>query len=438
MKSPSLKGRIMLGLTLSFAAGAGVLALSLYDLRDQLRRVTVKIQAQEIARDFTMQSDPASLPRTHAGGELSYTLYSPSGEVMWFSENLKSPRRLRPGPDPQGFQFFQRPIYSGRVINVAAPLADGATLVVAKRDEWERQAIGELLQAKLLQSLVLLLPVGLIALWLIYLVMRWTLKPVQEAALLMQNMADDKAQTVPTAALPTELLPLAHAVNGSLEKLAQSLANEKKLVADAAHELRTPLTVLDLRLQKARAEATMDWNAIGNDLGYLRQVTDQLLLLARQDQDAVAGQARLDAPVTHLTRVAREVIAGMHTLFEGEARSIHVELIDAVHCPGDESLIRTAISNVLENALYHGKGAVTVAMTRTESAVHLTIADEGPGVPPQRQEAMFVRFNKGVPNSRGAGLGLAISRKILRNLEGDVRFLDGPCAAVELCFKASP
>lgn len=437
MAVSSLKGRVLAGLALSFVAGVGALSLALFDTRDQLRRATVRIQAHEIAKGFTMQSDRASLPTTYAGGELSYTLYSPTGQLVWFSENLKSPRRLRLPPADDGFDFFNWPIYSGKVVNVAAPLSDGATLMVAKRDELERQAIGDLLHTKLLQSLVLLLPVGLLALLLIYQVMRWTLKPVQAAAHLVQNIPVGKTAPIPTHALPSELLPLAHAVNGSLEKLTQSLANEKRLVADAAHELRTPLTVLDLRLQKARTEVTPDWEGIERDLRYLRQVTEQLLLLARQDQNSGTGEAAPTSATTHLTRMVREIVAAMHPLFESHGRAIEVDLIESVQCTGSDFLLHTAVRNVLENAFFHGQGTVSVRMGRNSDAIQLTVTDEGPGVPVDRQEAMFVRFNKGSPNSRGAGLGLAITRQILRNVGGNVRFLRGSTCVVELCLKSA-
>lgn len=438
MKNTSLERRVLTGLVLAFAAGAGALSLSLYDTRDQLRRVALAIQAREIAEGFTMRSDPASLPASHAGGELSYTLYSPQGQVLWFSDNLESPRRLRLSPADGNLPLFGLPIYSGQVINVAAPLADGATLMVAKRDVLERQAIGDLLQAKLRQSLVMLVPVGLLALLLIYWMMRWTLRPVQEAARFVQRMPADSAQPIPTARLPRELLPLALAVNRSLEQLAQSLANEKRLVADAAHELRTPLTVLDLRLQKAREDAVPDWQAIAADVQCLRRVTGQLLLLARQEQDLGAGEAAPAAATTHLTRLVREVIAAMLPLFESRSRCIHVDLVDALHCQGDSSLLHTAVCNVLENAFYHGQGDVTVALSvHAQGLIRLTVADQGPGVPPERREAMFIRFGKASPGSQGAGLGLAIARKILRNAGGDARFLDSPHGVLELRLRAA-
>ena len=436
MPSRSLEQRVLLGLTLAFAAGVGALALSLYDTRDQLRRVTMHIQAREISAGFSMRSDPSQLPKTYAGGELSYTLYSPSGQVLWFSDNLQSPRRLRKPLSVENLSLFSLPLRSGEVINVAAPLADGATLMVAKRDVLERQAIGELLRVKLNQSLAILLPICLLAFVLIYGMMRWTLKPVKEAARFAQNISSDNPQPIPTADLPREMQQLAHAANQALENLARALVNEKRLVADAAHELRTPLTVLDLRLQQARFEAQPDWQAIDADMGYLRQLTGQLLLLARQERGLdLAAQASAPA-ATHVSRVIREITASLLPLLEAENREVDVQIADAVRVTGDACLIQTAIRNVLENALFHGQGTISIKMRQEGDTVIVRIADEGPGVPPEQQEAMFVRFHKGSQSSKGAGLGLAITRQILRNVGGDARFLRSPHCLMELRLQA--
>ena len=405
---------------------------ALYDTGDRLRRAVMNIQAREISSGFTMHSDPATLPRSYAGGDLSYTLYSSSGQMLWFSDNLERPRRLRQPMPIEQSSPFSLPIRSGEVINVAAPLADGATLMVAKRDVLERKAIGELLRAKLHQSLMMALPACLLAVGLIYWIMRWTLKPVQEASRFAQNISSSNPQPIPTADLPIEMLQLAQAANQALDKLAQALAHEKQLVADAAHELRTPLTVLDLRLQQARLDANPDWNGIDADMAYLRRMTGQLMLLARQERGLDLLDAATDLQSTQLSRLVRETVAFMHPLFEAQSRQIEAKILDAVLVHGDAHLLQTAIRNVLENALFHGQGTVSVAMHCQGDAVYLTITDEGPGVPEDQREQMFARFRKGSQSSKGAGLGLAVTRQILRNLGGDVRFLDQPYGAIEL------
>jgi len=434
----SLERRILLGIALAFAAGAGALALSLYDTRDQLRRAVISIQAQEISADFGMHGDPAALPRSYAGGELSYTLYSSSGQVLWFSDNLERPRRLRPPMTVGQWPLFRLPIRSGEVVNVAVPLADGTTLMVAKRDVVERELIGQLLRAKLRQSLIIVLPICLLCVGLIYWIMRWTLRPVQEASRLAQNISPDNPQPIPTAGLPREILPLMQAANQALEKLAQALEHEKRFVADAAHELRTPLTVLDLRLQQSRHDARPDWESIDADMAYLRRITGQLMLQARQESGVDLQDPAVASSSTQLSRLVREIVASMLPLFEAQARQVEAEIPDTVFVRGHAHLLQTAIRNVLENALFHGQGTVGLVMCGQDDTVYLTITDEGPGVPEDKHEEMFVRFRKGSQSSQGAGLGLAVTRQILRNLGGDVRFLDRPFGAIELQMKVSP
>lgn len=432
MPKPSLERRVLLGMVLAFGAGAGSLALSLYDTRDQLRRVVMNIQAREISAGFTMQSDPSTLPQSYAGGELSYTLYSPEGQALWFSDNLSRPRRLRQPMSPEP-PLFQMPIRSGEVINMAAPLADGATLMVAKRDVLERQTIGQLLHTKMQQSLLILLPICLLAFALIYAMMRWTLKPVQDAARFAQNISSSNPQPIPTEKLPSEMQQLAQAANQALDKLTQALAHEKQLVADAAHELRTPLTVLDLRLQQARLDERPDWKSIDADMAYLRQLTSQLMLLARQERGLDSQQIE-ESSTTQLSRMVREVTASMLALFDEQGRPVEVQLIDGMQVRGNASLLSTAFRNVLENALFHGKGKVCITMRGDAESVYLTVADEGPGVSAELREQMFVRFHKGAQSSKGAGLGLAITRQIMRNLGGDARFLDQRHGQLELQF----
>ena len=73
-------------------------------------------------------------------------------------------------------------------------------------------------------------------------------------------------------------------------------------------------------------------------------------------------------------------------------------------------------------------------MRSDAESVYLTVVDQGLGVPAERREQMFVRFHKGTQSSKGAGLGLAITRQIMRNLGGDARFLDQLHGQLELQF----
>ncbi len=419
----SLRGRILVALLLVFVLGFANLAVHLYGTRDELRRAVLAIQARAVSEDVRGAEDVQRLPRNYAGGELGYTLYSADGKVLWFSENLDRPRRLRTVMLERESSWWRWSPFGGEVINVPVRLADGTILMVTRNDAQERSTIDDLLLDRLRQSLVIMLPLGLVSVLLILWLLHWTLRPVRRAAQLAKGIGPRQpARRIPLADLPGEIHPLAEAANSALDRLAAAYAAERRFVADAAHELRTPLTVLDLRLQDARDSQNPDWPALEQEMRQMRRLVTQLLELARQD-GASAEQG--GAPrVAKVSRMAREAVAALLPLFEAQQRTIEVEIEDGLLCRGNTDELRDALTNLLENALVHGAGDVRLTLWQERDSVILEVGDQGRGVPKEDQEAMFQRFRKGRQSSGGTGLGLAIVRRIVENANGTVAFVD--------------
>jgi signal transduction histidine kinase len=434
MCGPSLKCRVLVSLLLVFASGFGVLALYLLDTRDELRRGIMFIQAREIGAGLDAGSDLSRLPTHQAGGELSYTLYSAQGEVLWHSANLARPRRLRRGTLTDELDLFRAPVRSGRVISVPVTLTDRSILMVAKEDRLERELIGELLRIRAMRGALMLVPFCLFAVGLIFVLLQWTLRPVRQAARLAADIGPhEPGRRIALDELPREIVPLARAANDGLARLARAYEYEQQVVADAAHELRTPLTVLDLRLQKCRIEGRADWSAITREMGHIHKLVGQLLALARQDR-ARDGHGP-GADLARLPRVVREAVASMLPLFEAHGRLVDADIEEDVIVRGNADLLREAIRNALENALFHGVGAVHVRLSRSGGDVAtLDVMDQGAGVPLASQEDMFRRFHKGRQASAGSGLGLAIVRSTLRNVGGDARFVGADPCILRLSF----
>ncbi len=287
------------------------------------------------------------------------------------------------------------------------------------------------------QDAVVLAVFGLPALALIWLVSSWSLRPlIRASAEAARAGPQNPAARISRAGLPAEIAPLVDAVNGALDRMAEAVEAERRFTENAAHELRTPLAVLKLRLQRARdSEAAPEWPAIERDLAQMQRLVSQLLDLARK-QHAARDTARPRVPV-NLSRLAREAAAMVLPLAEAQGRSLAVDLPESIGVAGHPDDLRDAIGNLLENALRHGAGAITVQARADGGQALLTIGDEGPGVPPELRPRLFERFEKG-PANGGTGLGLAIVREVANAHGGTVCLAAGPGCRVDLRLPLVP
>jgi two-component system sensor histidine kinase QseC len=294
----------------------------------------------------------------------------------------------------------------------------------------DQEALAESLIEENFEHLLVVVPFILISLPLLWLISRWSLRPLARASQEAQSVGPaDLSTRLSVDGLPDEVRPLVDAVNGALDRLAHAYEAERRLTADAAHQLRTPITVLDLRLQRARVGGQIDWPAIEREMGQLRRLINRLMDLARRDNAAEAALSSTTPPSINLARIVRESAAMVLPLVEKEGRTIVVEAPDAVPFRGNADDLRDMVDNLLDNALVHGSGTVRVAVrheaiNRSQKVV-IEVADEGMGVPDTLKEKIFERFWRG-PTSPGSGLGLASARQVARGHDGDVAFVSGP------------
>jgi two-component system, OmpR family, sensor histidine kinase TctE len=298
--------------------------------------------------------------------------------------------------------------------------------------------------------LLVFVPLAVASFALVWLIGWWSLRPLVRASREAAAVGPaNPSGRVFVGTLPREIRPLVDAVNGALERLDHAHAAQRELIerldhayaaqrrltADAAHELRTPLAVLSLRLQRAKLAAA-DRPAVERDLAQMSRLVGQLMELARvEDPARLEDQAGL-GPV-NLARVAREAAAMVLPLAEEKGRPLEVEAAAAVSLPGRPDELRSALCNLLENALVHGEGAVRVGVREEQGGgtgrrVVVEVADQGPGIAEGLREEVFERFRKAAPGEAGAGLGLAIVRQVARAHGGEARVRPGPGCRVEI------
>jgi two-component system OmpR family sensor kinase len=254
------------------------------------------------------------------------------------------------------------------------------------------------------------------------------LRPLHRLAADIQQRQPDALEPVAVERLPAEIIPLVHALNDLLARLAHTLDAQRQLIADAAHELRTPLTAVRLQAEMAqratdpaeRAETLDDLRA-----GLLRasHLVEQLLSMARLDAAPVTGSVE---PVD-LLDLAKRVIAEFAPIADDRHLDLGLLPSDAVIVAGDPGELRALLGNLVENALRYtpAGGRVDVQAQRTADEAVLTVSDTGPGIPVAERTRVFDRFYRGADaNAPGSGLGLAIVQRVADRSRATVRLED--------------
>lgn len=207
-----------------------------------------------------------------------------------------------------------------------------------------------------------------------------------------------------------------------IRALARLEKFRREFIADLSHEIKTPLTGI------LGAADLMDGDSplvtmIKKEAGRLNALVQQILDLARLEREGeVLRREEVD-----LAELVRETVAR----FQPKARVAGIDLAVAkASAPSlrgvcDPQLIAEALDNLIENALRHsGSPTVRVSCAQTGSDVRLVVEDAGRGVPPGESERIFERFHRVDPartaETGGAGLGLAIVRRIARLQGGEV------------------
>jgi len=221
------------------------------------------------------------------------------------------------------------------------------------------------------------------------------------------------------AELARTLDEMLHALAGAREETEAALVRQRQFVADASHELRTPLTSilanLELLAEVLDGEQGETARSALRSSHRMRRLVADLLLLARADT-----RRQVPHEPTDLGRVVIEAAAELGPVADGHELDVHAE--PAVVAGSPDELHRLAL-NLMENAIKHTPPGTHVhaAVERANGHVVLTVADDGPGIPPELRDRVFERFARGDGDRGGSfGLGLSIVRAVAESHDGTV------------------
>ena len=248
------------------------------------------------------------------------------------------------------------------------------------------------------------------------------------------SLSGEAVDWLPLPSAEDEIRRLGTTLNDMLDRMRRAFERERRFVADASHELRTPLAVLKTELESALR--TGDYGpgvresllAAVEEADHLAQLAEDLLVLAR------AGEGRL--PVSREPLDGRALLEGARDRFSDRAaehgRRILVDAPDDLRVSGDPLRLRQVLGNLLDNALRHGAGDVTLTARPADGGVGFEISDRGPGFPDGFADRAFERFTRAddARSRGGAGLGLAIVSSIVDAHGGDIAVASGPGCTV--------
>ncbi len=233
---------------------------------------------------------------------------------------------------------------------------------------------------------------------------------------------------LPEEQMPAELAELAHSINAMLGRLDDAFQRLSAFSADIAHELRTPLsnllthTQVTLTRERPLEDYREALHSNLEELQWMAQLVNDMLYLAKADHGLLA-----------LNREPLQLAEEVDVLLDffaplAEDTNVRLSREGDGRIEGDRNMLRRALSNLLDNALRFtpADGEVRVRIVDEAQGVNISVENSGEGIAADLLPRLFDRFYRADParqegSSEHAGLGLAITRSIIRAHGGQIR-----------------
>jgi signal transduction histidine kinase len=220
-----------------------------------------------------------------------------------------------------------------------------------------------------------------------------------------------------------ELTRLAATLDALLERLSASLRHEQRFTAELSHELRTPLariaaeSELALRRERSGEDYRASLEAVHRHAEQMTRTVEALVAAARQE----AGLSLATSDARDGVRAAVEAVRS-----QAEAARIEMQVVvpsSAVQVAIEPDLVERIVHPLLDNAFRYGRSLVAVELSVNGTSAFVTVTDDGSGLAADETDSIFepgVRGSAAADESRGAGLGLALARRLARSAGGEI------------------
>ncbi len=293
-----------------------------------------------------------------------------------------------------------------------------------------KQLANEIIKGVILPQFIIL-PTAVVLVWF---ALSRGIRPLNQLQARIRERDASDLSPIADHDVPDEVGPFVRAINDLLARLDQTIAQQKRFLADAAHQLKTPLAGLRTQAELAAREidtGSADPQALKHSLQQIAlsseraaHMVNQLLSMARaEDREQALRKSRFNLAelVVEVVRdfVPKAMDKRIDLGYEGPEDPASTELT------GLPVLLREMVRNLVDNALqYTPAGGTVTARVTTDpfgQVLVLQVEDNGPGIPESEREMVFHAFYRALGTQvDGSGLGLAIVREVAVHHDADV------------------
>ncbi|MCJ2183958.1 HAMP domain-containing histidine kinase [Novosphingobium sp. 1949] len=377
----------------------------------------------------------AAIARREAGNtanDLLYALYDRHGRRIAGAMIAQPPQH---GQSRIRVRDMLRGARSARLRTI--DLADGSRLAIAA-DEHQVEGLDRTIAMLFGGALLAIVLIGTLTALIIARYMTRRLSAMAQTAEAIRAGRLDARVTL--GRYDDEFDQLGAALNAMLARISDLMVNLRHVSNDVAHDLRTPLTRLRQMVERSLAGPD-DPVAQRQVLERVEAGIDEVLRLfgAILRITSLESESPADLRAIDLSAIVEDLCDSYAPALEDGGRALLWRVDPAVVLKGDGQLLAQLLVNLLDNAQAHTPVgcAIAVSLSRGEGVAELAVADDGPGVAPERRKAIFERFvrEESSRTTPGNGLGLSLVRAIAQYHSGQVEAFDnapGLCVRVRL------
>ncbi len=378
------------------------------------------------AKIYVLQANKAAVEGIDLSGKLEGQYIRDALETVFSGERVFLRRQYSQGFDAQVL-FAAYPWYDGDAIR-------GALLIFSPEEDISAIVSGVRLATWLTATAFVLLG-GV----LIFFVTRRVVRPIKALDEASRRMALGEAAEDVEVRGGDEAGRLARSFNSMKHKLEQNEALRQELIAGISHDLRTPVTSINGYLS-GMAEGVIKPEDYPRYFSVIRQETQRLMRLTDevlQTAKVRAGSMELSRSRFALREAVDAALAAHAPLAADKGIRIEARVDDSLMVNAEAQKLEQVLSNLIGNAVkYCGRSAlVTVGAERLEGGVRVCVADDGPGIDPERLPHIFDRFYRaGLNQPEGYGMGLCIAKVYIEAHGGSITAESRPDNGTRICF----